>query len=591
MNQPTGAEQAKSQAELDYLRARTNAANLDVRKAAGQQAVGGQIADLFVPQEAPRPDPGFEGPMPQQPVGDVIRQGMPQVYGNAMAYGMKPDDVASTFAAMVPWASDDETTRANAYLGTGKPIGVNDAFSLEGRDAVAGRNDAADLAQALAVEYAKPVGVNAGQDVYLGAGAGERGTPSVLRGRDTKSTAEATAFNALPSESRALAVGPSETQVKGNVLQGASPEDQRVALLGQSAYGPSRSQREAEAFYALPSESQALAVGPTESQAIADVVLGLAPDDQRVAALGQPAYGPSETQARGDAFGNLPGSAQSFAVGPTETEFRGTTLANEFANLADMGPEQQNYFGLQEDRTPRNYSAPDGAVGVTLDGTTDSATGEPIPAGSQISTSQLQTDNPNNLRPNVVGKLQESQLALADFQTTTNRLRKVAGSDPSLFGATGNLKRFGQALAQQGSALSGAFDDARFAEVGADLERAGVAPQFFDPNLNIVDKLATMAAYQAAAVAGQTGQGLSNKDFDKFRGMIGDPTAWLSDQQSFITGLDAMEALVLDMAENRRRFLEGGPAATQGDPGVADAPTPPAAGGNPVYDIEGNRIR
>jgi hypothetical protein len=300
----------------------------------------------------------------------------------------------------------------------------------------------------------------------------------------------------------------------------------------------------------------------------------------------------TETTARAGAFNALDPDMQSFAVGPTETEFRGTTLANEFANLADMGPEQQNYFGLQEDRTPRNYLAPDGTTGWTLDSTTDRATGEPIPAGSNIHTSNLQPDNPGGLRPNVVGKLQESQLALADFQTTTNRLRKVAGSDPSLFGATGNLKRFGQALAQQGSALSGAFDDARFAEVGADLERAGVAPQFFDPNLNIVDKLATMAAYQAAAVAGQTGQGLSNKDFDKFRGMIGDPTAWLSDQQSFITGLDAMEALVLDMAENRRRFLEGGPAATQEDPGVADAMTPPGdTGGNPVYDIEGNRIR
>jgi hypothetical protein len=283
---------------------------------------------------------------------------------------------------------------------------------------------------------------------------------------------------------------------------------------------------------------------------------------------------------------------QSFAVGPTETEFRGTTLAEEFADLADMDPLQQSYFGLEEDRTPRNYSAPDGAVGVTLDGTTDSATGAPIPAGSQVSTSQLQTDNPNNLRPNVVGNLQESQIALADFQTTMKHLRDIA-QDPSLFGMTGNVRRLGQGLIQQGSAGAALLGADRFGEVATDLQRAGVAPEFFDPNLNDIDKVATLAAYQAAAaLAQQTGRGLSDNDFRKFRTILGDPTAWLSDQQSFLAGLDRVEALAMDMAGNRAAALgQGGPAAAQEDPGVADAMTPPAAGGNPVYDIEGNRIR
>jgi hypothetical protein len=341
------------------------------------------------------------------------------------------------------------------------------------------------MAQALAVERAKPVGVNAGQDVYIGgAEADARGLPGRLSGRDTETTARGAAFNAL---------------------------------------------------------------------------------DPRM---------------------------QDFAVGPTETEFRGTTLAEEFSNLGDMGPEQQNYFGLQEERTPRNYSAPDGSVGVTLDGTRDAATGAPIPAGAQVSTSQLQTDNPNNLRPNVVGNLQESQIALADFQTTMGHLREIA-QDPSLFGMVGNVRRFGQGLIQQGSAGAALLGADRFSEVAADLQRAGVAPEFFDPNLNDIDKVATLAAYQAAgALAAQTGRGLSDNDFRKFRTILGDPTAWLSDRQSFLAGLDRVESLAMDMSANRAKALgQGAPDATPQDSGVADAMTPPEDTGRPVYNINGDRIR
>lgn len=228
-------------------------------------------------------------------------------------------------------------------------------------------------------------------------------------------------------------------------------------------------------------------------------------------------------------------------------------------------------------QTPRNYIQPDGRRGFTHDGLTDAVSKAPIAQGSQIFTGQVQSPDVGGLTKPVQTDLQRGEVALADFNTILDETLKVAQTDPALFGTVGNVRRLGQGAVGQVDALSSLMGMDQFDSVAVDLQRAGVAPQFFDPNLNDVDRLATLAAYKAAStLAAQEGKGLSNQDFHYFRQIVGDPTAWLSSQQSFVSGLNKLKTVANGMAQNRRAAF--GP---QTQSGAAPAPAAaPAAGGS-----------
>ena len=78
--------------------------------------------------------------------------------------------------------------------------------------------------------------------------------------------------------------------------------------------------------------------------------------------------------------------------------------------------------------------------------------------------------------------------------------------------------------------------------------------------------MATLAAYQAAAaLARQEGKGLSDKDFKLFRGIVGDPKAWLSTQEAFLAGTRRLRNVAKRMMVNRLRILRGDGLAPTGD--------------------------
>lgn len=468
MNQPTASEKALKQAQSDYYVAQAQNARIKNQEAAGQQALGTRIAALAQPRETPRPDAEFQGPMAPMPFGDKLRADLPSIMGDAVSYGVKPDTITSTLMAYAPYMGGTDQDIANAYVANGKPIGVNDAFTLTGRDAVAQRNAAAEQSKALAVVAATPR---------------------------------------------------TEAQVKGGLLQN------NFGNLG-----------------ALTPEQQAV-----------------------LSAI------PTLEERKGTAFGQLPADKQAVAVGPSKEQTIGDLVGSHFDNLDTLTPSQRQILGANpsSSSTPRNYIAPDGRKGVTMDGLTDAATGTKIAPGAQIFTGQVQAGGSGDLQKPVITDLQRGQVALGDFRATMDALRDVAGKDPSLFGTVGNVRRIGQGVAGQADAVSSLLGVQQFGKVSEELASAGVAPKFFDPNLTDVEKLASLAAFQAAKVlADQEGKGLSNQDFDRFREIVGDPASWLSTQQNFMAGLNRIDSLATSMAENRRKILQ------QGMAGVPIVPTP-----------------
>lgn len=173
----------------------------------------------------------------------------------------------------------------------------------------------------------------------------------------------------------------------------------------------------------------------------------------------------------------------------------------------------------------------------------------------------------------VVGDNLKATQAIEGFMRTSKELRSIAAQDPTLFGTVGNARRLFQSVAGQadvalqvlGKSQPGVAKDAEsvFETVVTDLSMAGVQdPSIYDPNLTDIDKMAILAAYQAAAaIAGQEGRGLSNEDFTRFRQIIGDPTAWGSTQQSFLAGLNRLERLSLLELNARRSQLGQDPIA------------------------------
>lgn len=285
-------------------------------------------------------------------------------------------------------------------------------------------------------------------------------------------------------------------------------------------------------------------------------------------------HAPSLSQAQASAFAELDPVLQALTVGPSETEVQGGLLAQNFGDLGSLSPEQREVLGANPSATPRNWIHEGGGQGVTLDGVTDAATGQPIPAGARVYTGQLQgsgaeTGLTNRTRQN----LEQGQIAFRDFTSVMDRLEDIAEQDPALFGVTGNVRRFGQGLAGQANALTAALNIGEFDNVAAELQSAGVAPRFFDPNLNDIEKLATLAAYQAAsALAGQEGRGLSDKDFQIFRNMIGDPGAWLATRESFLAGLSQIRELAREMYNNRIQIRNEGLSSEPIEPRPEGAP-------------------
>ena len=604
---------AHQQAQIDYLNARQQS---EIQKAGIDRAQAmdlSQLGRLFqmAPEiqadaQAPVVDPGVGGPARAAAAGAAegirapARADLAALPSRAAAYGVgagfKPDQIGDLFRVILANYGGSDPQLARAVVGAGGMIGENQAVSLADRESVAARNQAGEIAQI----FAKPVQTSAGARTDFADGR-----PTVF-GSPTESTAKGglvttlAGGGAIPPDARALLFGD-----RGfSLTPGQGRYDENGNLVAERANRPGAASVKAVQDAQSPTgwSFADVATGEVKLRGAPpppDSGFSLSPGQTRYDATGNPiasvdprpqapsfhavqdAQSPTGwsyadvTTGAITTRGAPPPADRGFSLSPGQTRY--DAAGNPVASVApvqqpfSLSPGQTRYDAAgnpvasvapRETGQPFNVVA-DGQNYLTRDGVT-TVDGQPIPPGGTRVGLVANTFGDAGLAKPVVADLQRGQVDVARFSATLDQLEQVAKTDPSLFGAVGEARRLGQNIAGQASALGQFFGAERFNQVAADLQQRGVAPEFFDPNLSDIEKLATLAAYQAAAALGeQSGRGLSDKDFVQFRRIIGDPTAWLSTQESFLAGLSRVRALVNSQFEVSRNALGGAVPGTQ----------------------------
>ena len=257
----------------------------------------------------------------------------------------------------------------------------------------------------------------------------------------------------------------------------------------------------------------------------------------------------------------------------------------------DMTPAQQLAYVGAEPKTPPqadSYIATDGTIYRSVDGMTDAATGQPLPSDA-IKTSVVSADRASAGLDKVNNRDIEAQaLAGRKFKGTIERARAVASAaGPTAFGIIGRARSIGQDVQSAIDAASGGFSEDLRSSIAAteqslqDMAAQGdpVAAKFlkfdYDPNLTSLEMYARLLPYEAAAaIAGQTGRGLSDNDVKRFQAIVGDPLSFFGSQKAFMTTLDTIEAEVNARLGENQALLSGGRDAV-----LPEAPAPAASGG------------
>lgn len=250
-------------------------------------------------------------------------------------------------------------------------------------------------------------------------------------------------------------------------------------------------------------------------------------------------------------------------------------------NMDLSRPETLAYIGAEPKAPPKadTYVGPDGLTYRSTDGMTDATTGRPLPQGA-IQTTLMPSDRAGAGLDKLNARATEASLIAANrFLGTMERARAVAvKAGKQGFGPVGVARSLAQDMNETLNVLAETLRP-DVAQTVSDLKaRAAsdpVARQFFeteyDPALPALEMYARLLPYEAAAaVADQTGRGLSNQDVDAFRVVVGDPTSFWGSQQSFLVKLDTLEAEV-----NAR--IAGYNAVLQGGANAGAAPPPAAA--------------
>lgn len=298
---------------------------------------------------------------------------------------------------------------------------------------------------------------------------------------------------------------------------------------------------------------------------------------------------------------------QSAAVGAAYPASVDQTRAVEINRVLPTVPEERRVdfaLGNQPQKVPRTYTA-NGQSFITYDGVNNAQTGQPLPPGGAIVNPQGSATDVG-MRPNVQAGLENAEIQRGRFRSLLQQTRAIAERDPTLFGLPGQIRRVGQEGLQLASGLAQVFGANSVQEATTSAARAaqnaGVSPQLvsqlFDPNLPALNAASNLLVYQAAAaLAGQEGRGVTDRDITRFMNIAGDPASLFESQQSYLTRLATMEAILegqvrsdSDVMGRRGVPTPGAPVsaapplggAPQAVPQPAAPAAPAATGGAPV---------
>ena len=276
--------------------------------------------------------------------------------------------------------------------------------------------------------------------------------------------------------------------------------------------------------------------------------------------------------------GDTPGVNEAVSIGDREAIRNMNALLARQKDAADRRPLSRTEFeaGVLAEQTPefnadrlqstgiptvsvldpddRPVRVPRTVVGMEAGSEQDALLRD---APGAVAPGATSTDALRPTKP-VLNAVQTSKLAMDDFKIVMDTVVGIAKKDATLFGVAGQVRRAQQLVSGQIDALSQIFNADRFEDISVELSAAGVQPDFFDPNLKDLDKLATLVAYQAAsALAQQTGRGLSDRDFAVFRELVGNPDSFFSEQNIFLSGMRRLQQVADRMMKARHKILQG----------------------------------
>lgn len=278
--------------------------------------------------------------------------------------------------------------------------------------------------------------------------------------------------------------------------------------------------------------------------------------------------------------------AGGFAPIVSESDQKGTLLGQNWNNLPNLNPQQQEVLGASvkdggdpavtfqryrnlalsngySDAEARDYameqaSKRSGGMSVTTpDGTT-------IDFGGK-----------KGLTNSTLSQEQQKELAYGDWSATRDQAIALA-KDPTAFGFTGDVRyaiqQAGQIARNLGLLAGSQNIEQAVASITGEISdprvRATVINELDtnDPTLRALHSLRVLLAYQAAKANGSSGRDLSNEELKANMQAVGDPTAWLGSQSSFLASLGAVDYNIRARRNARRRAM-GAPV---------DDPLPPA---------------
>jgi hypothetical protein len=291
---------------------------------------------------------------------------------------------------------------------------------------------------------------------------------------------------------------------------------------------------------------------------------------------GKPGFATKGALAGSPSYGNLqlgqpvePGAtAPAYAPIPTSTEktpvdqLVGFMEAYKVANPQST-PEQQRAWALQQIAKSRSKGitvSPDGTVQVGGDAGYD----------------------PTNT---MTTGLQQESKSLDNFTSLLGEAKNIAQTDPTIFGAAGTIRKWGQGFVQAAnnmSLLMGGKDlnealTAAQAGLAANGFDASILSPKLDPALYEIESMANLLAYSAAeALAGQEGRSVSDMDVKYFQSIVGDPQALLMSQGAYISKLNFLERILARRIETNKKYSPPGTV-----PGAAQPAPPPTGSSDP----------
>lgn len=257
----------------------------------------------------------------------------------------------------------------------------------------------------------------------------------------------------------------------------------------------------------------------------------------------------------------------------------GQTMAEQQRQFNMMPTEinngQQNVYASREDalgmptgvnattaRKPFNIIHPDGTVTLSTDGLTD-LNGQPISKPGYIGTVD---GGASEVIPKPVINNEASATVANQKLNSIMNMAESMTSDPTLFGPVGYARTLGQEIGQGMQGVASLFAEggqgaSELNEARQQIASAGLAdlvPEMYDPNLSKVDAIWGILLYQgAAALAGQNGRSVSDKDIAMMRGIMGDPKGLFSSAESMKAKLGVVRQMLSAMDGVSRNALGG----------------------------------